>query len=402
MQNPALARHRWLVPNIIAQLGLGLLAMTICLPSMQEWPAIFGASQAAVQLTFSAYVATYGGLQLVYGPWSDRVGRRRVLMFGIALGSLGSLLAALAPNLTVLIAARALQGAGTAAGMVVGRALVQDFFSGSERTRVMAMLGATMGLVPPAATLLGGQLHVHVGWQANFVVLIVLAAVLFVAAWRGLPDRDAAAPARGSGLRQLASDYRQLARTPGFGWFVMLLACTTATFYTFLGGAPIVLANYGVGPERLGWYVMAPPIAYIFGNMLTSRLLRTHDEAWILTLGQVVTIASLLLVLLLGWTGPKSPWSFSLPLLLLGIGHGLLVPPTLTGTVGLVPALAGSAAAVAGLMQQVGGAVASFLVGVVPHEGQVNLALLMLAWSGLASLAVLPVRASIRTPPAGR
>ena len=163
-----------LIANLIAQLAFGLLAMTICLPSMQEWSALFGSSQAAVQLTFSGFVVAYGVLQLVYGPLSDRWGRKRVLLLGLAVGCAGSVMAALAPDLNTLIAARVLQGAGCAAGMVVGRALVQDLFQGPQRTRVMAYVGMAMGLVPPVATVVGGQLHVWVGWQANFVLVALL------------------------------------------------------------------------------------------------------------------------------------------------------------------------------------------------------------------------------------
>ena len=100
-----------LVANLLGQLAFGLLAMTICIPSMAQWGMLFGASQAQVQLTFSGYVVAYGGLQLLYGPLSDRLGRKRVLLAGLALGFAGSVLAALAPGLGWLIAARVLQGA---------------------------------------------------------------------------------------------------------------------------------------------------------------------------------------------------------------------------------------------------------------------------------------------------
>jgi DHA1 family bicyclomycin/chloramphenicol resistance-like MFS transporter len=137
--------HGLLIANLLAQLAFGLLAMTICLPSMQEWGAIFDRSQAAVQLSFSGYVVTYGSLQLLYGPLSDRLGRKRVLLFGLLVSFTGSVLAALAPSLSLLVAARVLQGAGAAAGMVVGRAMVQDLFAGPERTRVMAYVGMEIG-----------------------------------------------------------------------------------------------------------------------------------------------------------------------------------------------------------------------------------------------------------------
>lgn len=385
------AGHGWLTANLIGQLAFGLFAMTIILPSMQDWPATFGASQAGVQFTFSGFVAAYGVLQLVYGPLSDRIGRKPVLMAGLVLSCFSSVLAAFAPDLGVLTLARVLQGAGSAAGMVVARAMIQDLFSGRERTRRMAFVGMAMGFCPPLATLVGGQIHVSVGWRGNFVLMAVLAAALLLAAWRGLPAKRPPVRPDGNGWRVLFSGYTRLSREPAFLWFVVILATTTATFYTFLGGGPIVLARYGVPPERIGWYIMCIPAAYVFGNWLTSRLISRLGDRHIMMLGQVCSLGGLGLLLALGLAGSHTPWAFALPLVFLGIGHGLLAPPTLAGTVGVIPALAGSAAAVGGVAQQLTGALGSFVVGLVTHDGPVNLALLMLAWAvcGLAAQLIL-------------
>ncbi len=381
----------WLTANLLFQLAFGLLAMTICLPSLPDWAHTFGASQASVQLTFSAYVAAYGGLQLVYGPLSDRLGRRPVLLFGLVLALAGSLLAAFAPNLMVLTLARTLQGAGSAAGMVVGRALVQDHFHGHGRTRMMAYIGMTLGLCPPLASLLGGQVHERVGWQANFGLMAVLAVLAFVAAWRGLPAGRVAPPAQAHWLRALLSSYARLAREPAFLLYVLILSMTTATFYAFLAGAPIVLARYGVGPGEVGWYIMAIPFPYIVGNLFTSRLVHRWGDRRIMGLGQVAILTGLGLMLALALAGLRTPLSFALPLVLLGVGHGLLMPSALSGSVGLVPALAGAAAAVAGLMQQLTGAFSGYAVGLLTHDGPVNLGLLMLGLTlaGLVAQALL-------------
>lgn len=402
--------HGPLIANLVAQLAFGLLAMTICIPSMQEWGAIFGSSQAAVQLTFSGYVVAYGGLQLLYGPLSDRLGRKKILLLGLALGGLGSALAALAGDIAMLTAARVLQGAGCAAGMVVGRAMVQDLFDGPERTRVMAYIGMAMGVCPPLATIIGGQLHVRLGWQANFVLMAGLAVLLFIAAWRGLPDHPKAAePQEVHWLREMATSYARLAREPGFLLHVALLSMTTATFYAFLAGAPIVLGSYGVGPAGIGYHIMFVPLAYIVGNYLTTHLVHRVGERAVMRLGQGSSLAGIGLMLALALAGVDTPLALSLPLLLLGMGHGLLVPPTLIGTVGLLPALAGAAAAVAGLAQQLMGAVGGFVVGLVPHDGAVNLGWLMLGLSVSAAVAMAllqrgqaqarPTSASPHAPP---
>lgn len=388
---PAPRHSRWLTANLISQLAYGLLAMTICLPSMQDWPATFGASQAAVQLTLSAFIVAYGGLQLVWGPWSDRVGRKPLLLAGLVLSCAGSVFAALAPSLGLLTLARLVQGAGCAAGMVIARAMVQDLFTGNERTKVMAFVGMTMGVCPPLATLVGGQLHVRFGWQANFVLMAVLGVLLLAWAALGLPSGRPTQERKG-GARELLAGYARLLREPAFLLYVGLLASTTATFYTFLGGAPIVLKGYGVTPENIGWYIMCIPVAYIFGNLWTSRMVRRHSDRRIMAVGQVWTLGGLAVLLAVGLWGARTPLALALPLVLLGIGHGLLAPPTLSGTVGLIPALAGSAAAVGGLMQQMSGAFGAFVVGLVPHEGQVNLAVLMIAWAVCGLGAQLALR----------
>lgn len=408
---PASPPRGLLVATLLAQLAFGLLAMTICLPSMQEWGAIFGASQARVQLTFSGYVVAFGALQLLYGPLSDRLGRRRVLLAGLALTVVSSLLAALATDLTMLTLARVLQGAGTAAGTVVGRALVQDLFLGPDRTRVMGWVGMTMGLCPPTATLLGGQVHVHLGWQGNFVLIGVLGLVLMAAALRWLPDplprRDGpdaraaaatpAATAASAGAaaqapawwQGLVSSYARLAREPVFLLYVAVLALTTAAFYAFLGGAPLVLGSEGVGPERIGWYILFVPLSYIAGNFITTRLVHRVGERPLMWAGQALSAAGLLLVLGLGLAGWHRPLAFAGPLMLMGVGHGLLMPTSLAGTVSVVPALAGAAAAVGGVMQQLMGAVGAYAVGWFSHQGPVNLAALMLCFTALAAWAQL-------------
>ncbi len=391
------------VANLMAQLAYGLFSMTICLPSMQEWGAIFGAGPSQVQLTFSGFALTYGALQLVYGPLSDRQGRRRLLLVGLAVAGTASLAAVFATTIEALIAARVMQGAGCAAGMVLGRAAVQDLFTGPERTRVMAYVGMAMGLCPPLATVVGGQLHARFGWQANFVLLSVLAVLLMLAAWHGMPARRTAASAGTHWLRAMAASYARLMREPAFVLNVMLLSLTVGAFYVYLGGAPLVLGSYGIGPASVGFYIMVPPLSYIAGNFLTSRLVRRIGEGRVRVAGQCVTIAGIVLMIGLALAGWRSGWSFTLPLVLLGIGHGLLMPPTLTATVGSVPALAGAAAAVAGVMQQIVGAFGGYAVGWVPHDGPVPLGLLMLAFTvcAITAQAFIPRPATLATRAAG-
>ena len=385
-QTPSRAVRPALVALLLAQMAFGLLAMTLCIPSMQDWPQQFAASQAQVQLTFSLYVAAYGLVQLVYGPLSDRLGRKRVLMGGLFLAVLGSAAAWLADSLEALLWARALQGAGSAAGMVVGRALVQDLFVGRDRTRMMAYVGMTMGLCPPLATLLGGQMHVVWGWRSNFLVLLLLALVLLLAVWRLLPDTRPVLSDAASWWRQAGTSYLRLMGQRSFLLYALILATTSATAYTYFAGAPIVLKAFGVGPQSLGWFIMAVPLPYVLGNVLTSRLIHRYGDRKLMLWGQVGTLAGLVLMLALAIADVRSAWALLVPLAIMGVGHGLLVPPTLSGAVGAVPALAGTAAAISGSLQQLCGAFGGYLVGLVDHQGVLQLSTLMLLMALIALL----------------
>ena len=377
--------HGPLIGNLLAQIGFGLLSMTLCLPSMQAWAGLFETSQSVVQLAFSLYVLAYGGFQLFFGPLSDRLGRRRVLMIGLSVGLIGSLIAATASSVEQLVLGRLVQGAGGAAGMVVGRSMVQDLFEGHERTRVMAYVGMAMGCIPPAATLLGGQIHVHLGWQWNFIVLACIGCALLLLAWRGLPA-DRHKGATHSGAAGFVHAYARLAGESVFLKHLVILAGTTATFYTFLSGAPLVLASYGVGPEGVGWHIACIPMAYFCGNYLTTRLIHSWGAQRVMRVGQVLTLSGIVLMLLLVLAGLSSPWAVSLPLVLVGLGHGLLVPPTLAGTVAVVPALAGAAAGAAGVMQQFTGALGGYVVGLVPHDSALGMGLMMFGFASLGSI----------------
>ena len=363
------------MPYLLAQIVFGLLAMTICLPSMQEWGEIFSTDATRVQLTFSAYVIAYGVSQVIYGPLSDRYGRRPVVLGGLLIALAGSLGAVFAPGIDELILARAVQGLGAGATMVVGRSLVQDFFAGPERTRVMAFIGMTMGVCPPLATLIGGQLHVRLGWQANPALVFVLGVMLFFLAMRMLPPGGGNAAGDAHWVVGMMRAYRALARLRVYLLHVAILGASTGAFYTYLAAAPLVLRGYGVGPDGVGFHVMTATLSYVVGNFMTSRLIRRLGDQRLMMTGQAITlVAVILMVALAGW---PSALAFSGPALVLGVGHGLLMPPTLSGTVGAAPALAGAAAAAAGLIQQLSGAFGGYSVGWVSTEGSLHVALLL-------------------------
>lgn len=235
----------------------------------------------------------------------------------------------------------------------------------------------------------GGQVHVHWGWQTNFLLITGLALTLFLTAWLGLPPRHREEVITEKWLGAVTQSYVQLVSDPTFLLYVSILALTTGSFFIFLGGAPIVLERYGVGPDAIGYYIMCVPVSYIVGNFITSRLIDHLGVRLLMNIGQFLALAGVGLMLILALAGVKSPLAISLPLILLGAGQGLVIPPALTGAVGLRPAQAGSAAAVNGAAQQFIGAIGGYVVGLMPHDSATNLGWLMLAFTAISAFSQL-------------
>jgi DHA1 family bicyclomycin/chloramphenicol resistance-like MFS transporter len=142
----------------------------------------------------------------------------------------------------------------------------------------------------------------------------------------------------------------------------------------------------------VGLYIMLVPLSYMCGNFLTSALVVRVGERRLMLIGQMLSLCGIALMMALAVGGLHTALAFAMPLMLLGLGHGLLMPTTLSGTVGLRPELAGSAAAVAGLMQQLTGAAAGFAVGLLPLDGSLYLGMLMFGLSALAMAAQVVLR----------
>ncbi len=346
--------------------------------------------------TFSAYVLAFGTFQLMWGPMSDRRGRRPVLLAGLALLIVGLVLAALARDANTLIAARFVQGMGAAAGMVASRAAVQDLFDGAQRMRVLGYSGMAMGVMPPLATVVGGQIHTHVGWQGNFALMAVAAAGLLALTWYVLPAGQPSPNRKGDHAaspepwwRNTLRGYARLLRERAFVPAVLTIAFTSATWYAFLGAAPMVLGSYGVGPAHMGWYVMVVPLSYIVGNFITTRLAHRMKGSALMMTGQCSSLGGTTLMMLLAAFGVAEPLAFALPLALVGIGNGLVLPTAMARAVGLVAGLAGAAAALTGVLQQLAGATSGYVVGFLSHDGPVNLGWVMLAATGLSLVSLL-------------
>src|SRR5690348_15596899 len=168
--------------------SLGMVASTVYVPSIPAIASALDTSVAEVQFTFVGYLVAFAASMLVLGPFSDRYGRKRTMVFGVVLSTCGSAACAASPTIGFLIAARILQGIGLSAGLVVGRAVIRDHYGRDGAAQIIAGIAIAMTLVQAFAPIPGGYLQAWIGWRANFAAVAILAAIALVLVMRYVPN----------------------------------------------------------------------------------------------------------------------------------------------------------------------------------------------------------------------
>src|SRR5947208_1918766 len=234
--------HQWrLLALLIAITSVGPLSLNILTPALPGLIVSFGADAGVVQLTLSLYLLGMAISQLVLGPLSDRFGRRPVMLAGLVLTVVASFAALATTSIAGLIVARTAQAFGATSGVVIGRAIIRDLY---DRDRAASMIGwVTMAMVvaPMIAPLIGGAIDTALGWQAIFAFVGLFAAIVLAWTARSLPETHAT-PGGESFVRTL-HEARSLLASPVFLGYVLVSACNSAMFFTFIGGAPHVVVT---------------------------------------------------------------------------------------------------------------------------------------------------------------
>src|SRR6266404_6305639 len=212
--------RRVLLMTLTMTCSLGMVASTIYVPSIPAIASALETSVARVQFTFVGYLLAFAVSMLVLGPVSDRYGRKRTMIFGVALSALSSVACAFSPTIEFLIAARIVQGIGLSGGMVVGRATIRDLYGRDGAAQVIAGLSIAITLVQAFAPIPGGYLQAWIGWRANFIAVTVLTAVALALVLRYVPEStggDLTRPQTSVLLaRTMLASYRDLIRIRRF------------------------------------------------------------------------------------------------------------------------------------------------------------------------------------------
>ncbi len=328
-------------------LGIQPVTTDLYLPALPALTAELNATVHQGQLTLTALLLCFGLSQLVFGPLSDRFGRRPVLLFGMALYTLAGIGNMLASSIEWLIFTRAVQGAAMGAAVMCARAIIRDLYAPAEGARVMAQALGGLGVIACLSPLSGGLLAPLVGWRWALGVVALFGAVLLVLLLLRFEEtsRQRLPLHPGSLLR----NNLRIASHTGFLAWAGLQAAAYGGLFTFLAASAFVFLNvYGVSRPLYGLAMASASLAYIVGTFICRRLLARAGLQGAVKVGAALSLAGGTLMGVLALAGIHTWWAFLLPHYLFMVGHGIHQPCTQTGAVAPFPQMAGTASALSG------------------------------------------------------
>lgn len=372
----------WLL-TLAALSALATLSTNILLPSLPVMAQALGSSEAAMTAVLSLFLAVFAVAQLLVGPWSDRIGRRPVVLGGLAVFIAGSAVGAMASDLTTLLAGRALQALGVAAASVLARAAARDRFEGPQLAALLGRVMVVMAAAPGFSPLLGGLVQAAWGWRALFAVLVpaglALAAAYVVIVGETLP----AERRRHQPVGMLARGYIALLGDVRFMRPALATAAILGALFAFFGMAPLVLArDFGFSALQVGLFFAASVFVVFAAGQAAPRWAARRGAPALLRLGALLAAGGGFAMLGSGAAGLAG---FAVAACIFLFGMGLVSP---TGTaLALTPfaAQAGQASALLGFLQMAAAALLTTVAATLPGERMVALGL-VLAGGGLLAL----------------
>jgi DHA1 family bicyclomycin/chloramphenicol resistance-like MFS transporter len=382
---------------LVLSAALGPFAMHLLVPAIPTLSADLAVPYGTAQLVVSVYLVGFSVAQLVYGPLSDRFGRKPVLLAGVGLFLVASTICAFAPSIETLLLARGLQAVGGVAGMVLSRAIVADCFG---RDRAAAVLGyITMAIVicSLASPVAGGFLITGWGWRAGFVALLVPAAFVLLAVHVRLRETNLT-PHKSLSLATLTRGYGLLFRQPGFLAIATALALNSASWFAFIAAMPfVVVTQMGRPAHDYGLMIAVVSIGYVIGNFLAGRFSSRVGARRMMAIGVFVMTVGALLVPVGAALGPTSLWGMFMPMTITVLGGGIFMPNAMATALTTGSHNIGAASGLIGFIQMSLSAVATVLVGIL-HDG--TTVPMVLVVTGTTLIATVIMLGPLRRRPA--
>lgn len=366
--------------------AIGPLSIDMYLPAFPNIEADLGVDAGTAELTLATFFVGMACGQLVWGPLSDRFGRKPPLYVALAVFAFASLACAFAHSAYALTAWRLLQALGGSAGMVITRAMVRDRCTAREAARAFSLLILVMGLAPILAPLLGGWVSVHLGWRAIFLLLALFAGLLLLAVRAGLEESHDIRHEPPLHLGRVLAEYRDLFANRSFLGFSLSGGFAMAGMFAYIAGSPFVFIQLGgISQADFGWFFGANALGFVVASQVNARVLKSREPARLLRRAVWAPLLAALLA-----AGVTAMGVFSLQLILAGIfvyvgSLGFIVPNATACALATHGQQAGAASALMGALQFALATLAGTGISLC-HDGSARPLMFFLAACGFAAV----------------
>jgi len=278
-----------ILTGLIMATVAAMMSTHLYTPSMPHLADYFHTTPAVVKLSLSLNALAFGFLQLIYGPASDRFGRRPVMLIGMVGFTLASLACAAAQSISQLIVIRIFQGIFSAAEAVLVYAIIHDLFEGTNRIRALAIYGMAIAVAPATAPIAGGYIHIWFGWRANFVLISLFGALTSLIIWRMLPETST--PDRsGIHLHRIIKDYGNLLANRYFMNYAIMTGAGSGMIMAIVTAGPFILISYlAVPTQYYGLFMTGPVLSYMVSNIITRKIAGRYDVEILLRTGLIIS-----------------------------------------------------------------------------------------------------------------
>ncbi|GAB3743521.1 multidrug effflux MFS transporter [Lysobacter olei] len=323
----------------------GPFSIDTIFPAFPAMGAALGADKVAMQQTISVYLAAYALMSLVHGPLSDAIGRRKVILSGLAVFTLASVGCALARDMGTLLAFRALQGLSAGVGLIVGRAVIRDVLHGDDAQRLMSQVSMIFSVAPAIAPVIGGWILGWSAWPAIFWFLVLFSAALWLATWRLLPETHLPESRLPLVPRQLLHDYVGIFLNPRFQRLAAASAFNFGALFLYIASAPaFVLDMLKLSEQQFAWFFVPTIGGMAVGAWVSGRSAGRVGGARLIGLGFAASALAMAYNLAYTWLVdiPRVPWAV-LPMSLNAFGIALVFPVITLAILDMFPRQRGSA-----------------------------------------------------------
>ncbi|WP_342656182.1 Bcr/CflA family multidrug efflux MFS transporter [Pantoea sp. RSPAM1] len=337
------------IPYLAVLSMLGFLATDMYLPAFGAMQQSFNTSAGMISASMSLFLAGFACGQLVWGPLSDRIGRKPVLLAGLSLFALGCAGMLWVDDVVLMLVLRFIQAIGVCAAAVSWQALVVDRYSQSRANKVFATIMPLVALSPALAPLLGAWLISHFHWRSIFVVLTAIAAALILITLRLPSVQTARRPAQSQSQSQ--PGFMTLLRSRVYSGNVLMYSACSASFFAWLTGSPFILAAIGLSPADIGLSYIPQTIAFLVGGFGCRALLNRFKGAQLLPWLLIVYSLSVLALFAVALSGSVSLTALLVPFCGMALANGAIYPIVVSSALLPFPHATGRAAALQNTLQ---------------------------------------------------